>query len=73
MPILTDSSHSSDWIEPDEVPRPVVSYGIASTDIGGIELASHAHEVVLEGALRSSRKGVAYEHDSSSLRPPLFE
>ena len=38
MPILTDSSHSSDWIEPDEVPRPVVSYGIASTDIGGIEL-----------------------------------
>ncbi|HEU0146689.1 MAG: hypothetical protein V7634_2164 [Bradyrhizobium sp.] len=43
MPILTDSSVASDWIEPDEVARPVVGYGIASEKIGTIELDMHSH------------------------------
>jgi len=43
MPILTDTSVASDWIEPDEVARPVVTYGIASKKIGTIELDMHRH------------------------------
>jgi AraC-like DNA-binding protein len=43
MPILTDSSDPSDWIEPDDVARPVVTYGIASNKIGKIELDMHRH------------------------------
>src|SRR4051794_36836742 len=62
MPILTDSSHPSDWIEPDEVPRPVVSYGIASQDIGAIELEPHRHArgqilLVQQGALSCDMEG----------------
>ncbi|WP_407157434.1 AraC family transcriptional regulator [Bradyrhizobium sp. STM 3557] len=43
MPILTDSSAPSDWVEPDDVARPVVTYGIASKKIGRIELDMHRH------------------------------
>jgi AraC-like DNA-binding protein len=43
MPILTDSSVASDWVEPDDVARPVVTYGIASKKIGKIELDMHRH------------------------------
>ena len=43
MPILTDTSVASDWIEPDDVPRPVVAYGIASNDVGALELDPHRH------------------------------
>jgi AraC-like DNA-binding protein len=43
MPILTDASIPSDWIEPDDVARPVVTYGIASKKIGKFELDMHSH------------------------------
>jgi AraC-like DNA-binding protein len=43
MPLLNDLSVPSDWMEPDDVPRPVVAYGIETTGMGGIELAPHRH------------------------------
>jgi hypothetical protein len=43
MPILTDASVPTDWIEPDDVARPVVTYGIASKKIDKIELDMHRH------------------------------
>jgi AraC-like DNA-binding protein len=43
MPILTDASVATDWIEPDDVARPVVTYGIASKKIDKIELDMHRH------------------------------
>ncbi|MET0967693.1 MAG: helix-turn-helix transcriptional regulator [Tardiphaga sp.] len=57
MPILTDTSVATDWIEPDDVARPVVTYGIASKKVGLIELDMHCHAksqilLVQHGALR---------------------
>ncbi len=43
MPILTDVSDPSEWVEPDDVPRPIVGYGIASNGIWAIELEPHRH------------------------------
>lgn len=43
MPILTDASVPSDWIEPDEIDRPVVTYGMASDKVDAIELDMHCH------------------------------
>lgn len=43
MPLLNDLSLPSDWIEPDEVPRPVVAYGFETDGVGGIELDLHHH------------------------------
>ncbi|WP_428675455.1 AraC family transcriptional regulator [Reyranella sp.] len=40
MPILSDPS---DWIDPDEVPRPVVTFGAAMAEVGKIELDLHRH------------------------------
>ncbi len=40
MPIL---SEHSDWIDPDEVPRPVVTFGAAMAEVGKIELDLHRH------------------------------
>jgi AraC-like DNA-binding protein len=62
MPILTDSSVASDWIEPDEVARPVVTYGMASKKIGTIELDMHRHAkgqilLVQHGALSCQVEG----------------
>ena len=62
MPILTDSSVASDWIEPDEVARPVVTYGIASNKISMIELDMHCHAkgqilLVQRGALSCQVEG----------------
>ncbi len=62
MPLLTDTSVASDWIEPDEVARPVVTYGIASNLIGAIELDVHCHAegqimLVQRGALSCSVEG----------------
>jgi AraC-like DNA-binding protein len=62
MPILTDSSVASDWIEPDEVTRPVVTYGIASNRISTIELDTHRHAkgqimLVQRGALSCQVEG----------------
>lgn len=62
MPILTDISHPSEWIEPDDVPRPVVTYGIASNSFGGVELDLHRHAkgqimLVQRGALSCEVEG----------------
>lgn len=42
MPIL-NATDSADWIEPDEVPRPIVAFGAAMADDGGFELEPHRH------------------------------
>ncbi|WP_271169327.1 AraC family transcriptional regulator [Hansschlegelia plantiphila] len=62
MPILTDTSHSSEWVEPDEVARPVVAYGVASDEIGAFELDMHRHAkgqmlLVQRGALSIKVEG----------------
>jgi AraC-like DNA-binding protein len=62
MPILTDTSVASEWVEPDEVARPVVTYGIASKKIGAIELDMHRHAkgqilLVQRGALSCRVEG----------------
>jgi AraC-like DNA-binding protein len=43
MPLLNDLSVASDWIEPDDVPRPVVAYGFKTAGVRGIELDLHSH------------------------------
>lgn len=43
VPLLTDLSTEADWIEPDDVPRPVVIYGMASDTLGDFELKPHHH------------------------------
>ena len=44
MPIFNASFGAADWFEPDEVPRPLVTYGgVVSNDFGGIELDPHRH------------------------------
>uniref|UniRef100_Q07HG2 Transcriptional regulator, AraC family n=1 Tax=Rhodopseudomonas palustris (strain BisA53) TaxID=316055 RepID=Q07HG2_RHOP5 len=62
MPILTDSSVASDWIEPDLVARPVVTYGMASNKIATFELDAHRHSkgqimLVQRGALSCQVEG----------------
>ncbi len=62
MPILDGSSDHDDWIEPDEVPRPVVTYGFIANDFIDIELDLHRHakgQVVLvqRGALSCEVEG----------------
>ncbi|WCM25961.1 helix-turn-helix transcriptional regulator [Sphingomonas sp. QA11] len=43
MPLLTEGSDKNEWVEPDEVPRPFVAYGMEMIKIGVIELAAHRH------------------------------
>ncbi len=62
MPILTELSEEADWIEPDGVPRPVVTYGFIAKDFGGLELDLHRHakaQIVLvqRGALSCEVEG----------------
>lgn len=59
---MTDESLASDWVEPDTVPRPVVSYGIASNEMGKMEMAMHRHAkgqimLVQRGALSVEAEG----------------
>lgn len=56
MPFLSGAFEHDEWVEPDEVPRLLVTYGVASVDFGGIELDPHRHAkgqllLVLRGAL----------------------
>lgn len=56
MPLFDGSPNDAEWVEPDDVPRPVVTYGFASADFGGIELDLHRHNkgqllLVQRGAL----------------------
>ena len=62
MPILNGPPKESDWIDPDGVPRPVVTYGFVRADFGGIELDLHRHRkgqivLVQRGALSCEVEG----------------
>lgn len=62
MPILNELSEPADWIEPDDVPRPVVTYGFVANDLEGIELDLHRHAkgqimLVQRGALSCEVEG----------------
>ncbi|WP_296943150.1 helix-turn-helix domain-containing protein [uncultured Massilia sp.] len=62
MPLLNDQSFPSDWVQPDTVPRPVVTYGIMSDRLGKVELAFHRHEksqfmLTLRGVLSCELEG----------------
>lgn len=43
MPILNELSSEMDWVDPDEVPRPIVAYGFVADNFEGIELDPHRH------------------------------
>ncbi len=62
MPRLTEFSSENEWVEPDDVPRPVVTYGIASGGFGDFELEPHHHVksqilLVQRGALSCEAEG----------------
>jgi hypothetical protein len=61
MPMLNDTSVHEDWVEPDIVPRAVVTYGIDS-EVELIELDLHSHlkgQIILveRGALSCEVEG----------------
>ena len=61
MPILT-TLPGVEWIEPDDVPRPIVAFGAAMADVGGFELEPHHHRkgqilLVQRGALSCEVEG----------------
>jgi len=60
MPILTNPA--SGWIDPDEVRRPVVAFGVAMTEVGKVEMGLHRHGkgqvlLVQRGALSCEVEG----------------
>ncbi|WP_370677317.1 helix-turn-helix transcriptional regulator [Pleomorphomonas sp. PLEO] len=55
MPILTAHNKAKDWIEPDHVPRPVVTYGFVAEKFDGLELAPHSHA---KGQIMLVQRGV---------------
>ncbi|MFT4251107.1 MAG: AraC family ligand binding domain-containing protein, partial [Caulobacter sp.] len=62
MPILSDMQKPSDWLEPDDVPRPIVVFGAMMDEVGAIELDSHRHRkgqiiLVQRGALSCEVEG----------------
>jgi AraC-like DNA-binding protein len=62
MPILTAVPDDFEWIDPDEVPRPIVAFGAAMSNVGGFELDPHRHKkgqilVVERGALSCEVEG----------------
>ncbi|KSB89072.1 AraC family transcriptional regulator [Caulobacter vibrioides] len=62
MPIISDLTAKADWIEPDEVPRPIVVFGAMMEEVGDIELDLHRHRkgqiiLVQRGALSCEVEG----------------
>ena len=62
MPILSDPPKESEWLDPDELPRSVVTFGWTTTDFDGIELNPHRHDksqilLVQRGALSCEVEG----------------
>lgn len=62
MPLLNDLSADHDFIDPDDVPRPVVAYGMLVERVGEMELAPHSHRqgqllLVLRGVLSCEVQG----------------
>lgn len=43
MPILTNRMDKTDWVDPDAVPRPVVTFGVAMAAVGAMEMEPHRH------------------------------
>jgi AraC-like DNA-binding protein len=61
MPILSDLP-GFEWIDPDDVPRPIVVFGAHVPDVGGFELEAHRHKkgqmlLVQRGALSCEVEG----------------
>jgi AraC-like DNA-binding protein len=61
MPIL-NTAPTDDWIEPDDVPRPIVAFGAEMDGVGEIELDHHRHRkgqiiLVQRGALSCEVEG----------------
>ncbi len=62
MPILTMRPDKANWLDPDEVPRPVVTFGAAMEGVGQFELEPHRHRkgqvmLVYRGALTCEVEG----------------
>lgn len=62
MPVLTGLPDDPNWVDPDQVPRPVVAFGFATEDVGKIELDFHRHDkgqfmLVQRGALSCEVEG----------------
>ena len=64
MPILNiaDADADDDWIEPDDVPRPIVAFGAAMEHVGEVEIDHHRHRkgqiiLVQQGALSCEVEG----------------
>jgi AraC-like DNA-binding protein len=62
MPILSGLPEDSNWVDPDMVRRPVVTFGFAVADVGKIELDLHRHKkgqlmLVQRGALSCEVEG----------------
>lgn len=56
MPMFTGLPTGAEWIDPDDVDRPIVAYGALMAEIGQVELEPHSHKkgqiiLVQRGAL----------------------
>jgi AraC-like DNA-binding protein len=65
MPMLREPLTGSNWIDPDDVPRPVVSFGADMVEVGRFELAPHRHRksqiiLVERGALSCEVEGALW-------------
>lgn len=61
MPIL-NALQEFEWVDPDDVPRPIVAFGAEMSDVGGFELDLHRHRkgqmlLVERGALSCEVEG----------------
>lgn len=62
MPILSNLPDDAGWIDPDEVRRPVVTFGAAMPVVGTVEMDFHRHAkgqilLVQQGALSCEVEG----------------
>jgi AraC-like DNA-binding protein len=62
MPILQEPLTDPNWIDPDDVPRPVVSFGVVMAEVSRFELKPHRHRkgqiiLVEQGALTCDVEG----------------
>jgi AraC-like DNA-binding protein len=62
MPILSGLPNETEWVDPDDVDRPIVAYGAVMPEIGVGELEPHTHKksqiiLVLRGALSCEVEG----------------